>query len=110
MPETTEDQVGRARERVNRLNKEIAEEKAKAAAQAVENVNDLRVAQLNAEGDRLQAELDALRKANSVEVQQAAVTTATTQAASGITASGATTAGDADGGSPPAATTPTSGK
>lgn len=97
MADTTQDQVERARERVDRLNEEIAREKAKAAALATSNVTDLRVAQLNAEGDRLQQELDALRTANDVSVQNDVVQRTVDQSTSGITASGATTGGDATG-------------
>lgn len=66
MAEATDEQVAQARELVDDLNKQIAEEKQKASVQASGNINDLRLNQLNTEAERLMAELTALRAANEV--------------------------------------------
>lgn len=91
----TNEQVAEARERVERLNAEIATERARASSAATDNVNDLRVAQLNAEAIRLEQELARLKAANST--QDTVVETVTQQAVTGTVFGGPTTAGDTTG-------------
>jgi ribosomal protein L29 len=91
----TTEQVAEARERVDALNREIAEERAKSSTQATENVNDLRVAQLNAEAVRLTQELARLKQAN--EGTEQAVEQMVEQTVTGTVFGGPTTAGDTTG-------------
>lgn len=56
------DAVTKERERVAKLRAQVREEKAKLAAAVTDGEAAFGEARLKAEGDRLQAELDALRK------------------------------------------------
>ena len=91
----TTEQVREAREKVDRLNAEIAEEQARASSLATEIVNDLRVAQLNAEAVRLEQELSRLKDANAAAPEAAEQVVA--QAVTGTVFGGPTTAGDTTG-------------
>lgn len=91
----TNEEVAAARQKVDALNKEIAEQRASVSAAATDNINDLRVAQLNAEAVRLQQELDALKRANAAT--DATVEQVTQQAVTGTVFGGPTTAGDTSG-------------
>lgn len=75
--EVTNEDVQQSRERVDRLNAELAAAKAANAAGARSGENEYRKAQLDQEADRLQAELDALRA--SVAPAPAPATTAPTR-------------------------------
>ena len=69
MAETVTDRdVVKARERVDRLNQAIADERAKAYAQSKEGENAVRKAQLDVEAERLERELEALRSATKPAV------------------------------------------
>lgn len=90
---TTDKQVEQARDRVDKLNEQVAAQKAALATNATNGVNDLRIAQLGAEEDRLKAELEALKEANKPKVHRDAVSEITEQVTTGITEGGPTTAG-----------------
>lgn len=64
----TDKQVEQARSKVDRLNEQIAELQAKASADIRSQENAVRVARLDAEAERLQAELEALRRMHSKSV------------------------------------------
>jgi hypothetical protein len=69
MAESVSDkEVQESRNRVDKLNAQIAEEKAKAAARVTDSENAIRKAQLDTEADRLQGQLDALKESNKVSV------------------------------------------
>lgn len=56
--------VGAARARVDALREELRQEQINQSAAAAGDVDELKEQRLNAEGDRLQAELDRLRSTN----------------------------------------------
>lgn len=58
-------EVEAARKRVDKLNEQIAAEKAKASQAVAENEDAVRAAALNAEADRLEAELAAIKASSS---------------------------------------------
>jgi hypothetical protein len=82
MAETvTDDEVAQARARVEDLRDQIADEKNKIAATLVNDENAYRMASLDAEATRLEAELAAIRDANSPEAREATVGQVTEQVA-----------------------------
>lgn len=73
----TDEDVLASRQRVDSLREDIAEEKARSSAIASSNENVIRKSALDAEAERLEAELAALKAANdpsAVEAQVAALT------------------------------------
>lgn len=82
--EVTDKDVQKSRERVDRLNEQLAEARAAASAGARTGENEFRKVQLDAEGDRLQAELDQLKTLTQPKVQKAETAIAAEAAAEGI--------------------------
>lgn len=84
MAETVSDKdVVKAREKVDRLREQIAEEQSKAAAVLVDGENQVRKARLDAEAARLEAQLAALKESNKVSVQREATAAVVEQVAQG---------------------------
>lgn len=84
MAETVSDKdVEKARERVDRLREQIADEKSKAASNVRENENAVRKARLDAEVGRLENQLAALKESNKAANVRAATEHVIEQVAAG---------------------------